>query len=140
MHNSMGKCLISMVLIGMSNGLLGCSASQRQMDAGLSVSSIELKSSENVKLLWADCRQIDGKAHVYGTFRRNKMGRTPMKAQIDVQIISENDEILRTVCSQELNVPIRRPGRATKYERFNVEIGQIPEKSILIVSAQRYGS
>ncbi len=134
MHQILTKILSSVIVAGLIICFSGCTSTQ-QVDKEKLVSNIECHSSENVKLLWADCCQVDGETHVCGAIRRNKMSTTPMKAHVDVQVASEDGEVIKSVSSKDLHVPARRRGRIARVERFDLELGEIPVDSAIIVTA-----
>ena len=99
---------------------------------------IETRSSETVKVIWADSHQVDDKFVIHGTFRRQFQGGVPMKAHIDVQILSESGDVIREIRTAEMYLPPYQVGKGIRFERFEVQLEDIsPDSVTVIVSAHQ---
>ena len=118
------------------SALSGC-ATQRHSKANKAISAIEISSSKNIKILWADWYQINDKAVIHGSLKRKSHGAAPMKAHLGVQVLSEKGDILQTVHSKDIYVPRNLSGKGIKTKRFEIELKNVPDASTVLVSASQ---
>lgn len=124
------------LVIGILIALSGCTCQQNAASDD-AVTSVETVSSENVKILWADSRQAEENVVVHGTLRRRAYGSVPMKAHVDVQVLSMNGDILQEVHTPDVYVPRNRPGKGIKFERFEIELQNVSADNKIILTAHQ---
>ena len=132
-YNTAGLLVLLFVVTVVS----GCGC-QRYSAPALSSPTVAARSSETVKVIWADGHQVDDKFVVHGTFRRQLQSSVPMKAHIDVQILSENGDVIQEVRSADIDLPRYRAGKGIRFERFEIELGDtLPNFATVIVTAHQ---
>ena len=126
-------------LIVVFGTLSGCSCPQ-YADSQRTANMIKTVSSENVEILWADGHQLDGKMIIHGTLRRKTRNSVPMRAHVDVQVLSADGDVMQEVHSPDVSIPKNLPGKGVKFERFEIEMdGVVSEHSTIIISAHQGG-
>ena len=119
--------------------LSGC-AGQQYSKANRTESVIEMSSSKNIKLLWADSHQADDTLIIHGALRRMHSGSAPMTAHVDVQILTDDGQVLQEARTPDMAVPRNQPGKSGKIERFEVVLNNVSAEDVTIVLSAHQGS
>ena len=120
---SVAACGLGLLLL--LAGLSGCGGGQASLvDSG----RIHLESDApgKVYVAWSDAQEEEGGFLVTGVLRRKDTVGPPIKATVEVEIVSPCGSILDQAQSDDLYVPHRKVNRVQGFERFSVRFPKTP--------------
>ena len=103
---------------------------------GRLVVTIEKQAAGKVYVAWSSAHECEDGFLVTGVLRRSDRVGSPIKAHVDITILSPDGHIIDTARSNEVYVPRRRTGRGQSMQRFRVQLPDIPPRgsSVRMVS------
>jgi hypothetical protein len=120
---SVAACGLGMLLLLV--GLWGCSAGQTSLtDTGRI--HLESHASGKVYVAWSDAHEEKGGILVTGVLRRKDVVGPPIKATVEVEVVSPCGSILDQAQSDDLYVPHRKVNKVQGFERFSVRFPKMP--------------
>jgi hypothetical protein len=128
----------SIFLMAVVMGSAGCGCNRYAVAErdGLPVS---VSSGDDIEILWADSHRVDSTLMIHGTMKRKLPGSTPLKAHIDVQLFSMEDELLQEACTRDVYLPRNLPGKGMGFERFELEFENISAENTKILLSPHQG-
>ena len=127
----MGKRL-SVVTAALSLGLLvsvisGCAANRVDLvDSGFL--TLEKQAAGKVYVAWSDAYEREDGFVVTGVLRRSDRVGSPIKAHVDVTVLSPDGRVVDTARSGDVYVPRRITGRGQSFKRFSVHFSSKPPR------------
>ena len=127
----MGKRL-STITAALSLGLFvsiisGCTANRVDLvDSGFL--TLEKQAAGKVYVAWSDAYDRDGGFVVTGVLRRSDHVGSPIKAHVDVTVLSPDGRVVDTARSGDVYVPRRITGRGQSFKRFSVPFSSKPPR------------
>ncbi|MBN2514253.1 MAG: hypothetical protein JXB18_15040 [Sedimentisphaerales bacterium] len=112
--------------------LAGC-CGQQQSAGQRNRLPVETISSDKVRVVWMEGYQEGDKTVVRGAIQRQRQGSAPMKAHVDVQVLSSGGELLQEVITPEVYLPRRLAGRGIDLRPFEVEFQTVSVNDSRIV-------
>jgi len=115
--------------------LSGCGAKQAAL-ADTGVIRLENQAMGKVYVAWSDAHEVEGGFLVTGVVRRKDTVGPPIKAIVDVEVVSPGGAVLDKAQSDSLYVPHRKASRIQGFERFSVRFSKMPPEgsSVRIVA------
>ena len=118
---------VAMLLIVVASLVSGCAANRVDLvDAG--VVTIEKQAAGKVYVAWSRAHECEDGFIITGVLRRSDRVGSPIKAHVDVTILSPDGHVIDTARSNEVYVPRRRTGRGQSMQRFRVQLPDIPPR------------
>ncbi len=118
--------------------LAGCSC-QKQSAGERNPLPVKMISSDKVRVVWMESYQEGDKTVVRGAIQRQHQGSAPMKAHVDVQVLSSGGELLQEVITPEVYVPRRLAGKGIDLRPFEVELQTVPVDDARIIMKAHHG-
>jgi hypothetical protein len=115
----------------------GCTGAYRTDLVESGVFNIEQQRTGKVYIAWSDAYKENGGFVITGVLRRRDHVGGPIKAHVDITVLSSDGTILNEARSSDVYVSRRITGRSyLSFERFKVRFPNIPPKgsSIRLVS------
>lgn len=117
----LGLCVLSVVMSG-------CAANRNNL-VDSSVLSLEQRNTGKVYIAWSGAYEQDDSFVIAGVLRRRDSVGMPIRAHVDVTILSPDGTILDETRSSDVYVSRRITGRSyLSFERFKVRLTNIPAK------------
>lgn len=137
MKKHLFNTMVPITLITVIIFVSGCGC-RRYPAPDLSPFNLKAVSSQNIKILWVDSHKMENNLIVHGTFRRQIYNADPMKAHIDIKILSDNGNLTHEVHTEDIYLPVNQPGKGSKFKRFEIILEDIfPDNSTIVVSAHQ---
>ena len=127
--------VIAMVFGTLTIIISGCATDRVDLvDAG--VLSLEQHTTGKVYIAWSDAHEDGDGFIVTGVLRRRDTVGLPIKAHVDVAILSPDGTVIDESRSSDVYVPRRIIGRGQSLQRFRVRFSNIPPpgSSVRLVS------
>ncbi|MHC4645871.1 MAG: hypothetical protein ACYTBJ_10225 [Planctomycetota bacterium] len=106
----------------------GCATNRTDLvDEG--IVSVETVPSERVKVLWTDVYQDGQDWVVYGVLHRRSQTSCPIRAHVDISILSADGTILEEARTEEIHVAGHVPGKGINWTPFQVRFPGSPPKN-----------
>jgi hypothetical protein len=135
MNKSVSVAACGLGLLLLLVGLSGCGGGQTGLvDAGKI--HLESHAQGKVYVAWSDAHEEEGGFVVTGVLRRQDTVGPPIKATVEVEIVSPCGSILDQAQSDHLYVPHRKVNKVQGFERFRVRFPKMPPEgsSVRIVA------
>ncbi len=132
--NTVGSGLAAAVMVF----LAGC-CGQQQPASQRNRLPVETISSDKVRVVWMEGYQEGDKTIVRGAIQRQRQGSAPMKAHVDVQVLSGGGELLQEVATTEVYLPRRLAGRGIDLRPFEVELQTVSVDDARIIMKAHHG-
>jgi hypothetical protein len=117
--------------------LAGCCGQQQSVGQRNRL-PVETISSDKVRVVWMEGYQEGDKTIVRGAIQRQRQGSAPMKAHVDVQVLSGGGNLLQEVITTEVYLPRRLAGRGIDLRPFEVELQMVPaDDSRIVIKAHQ---
>ncbi|MHC4116029.1 MAG: hypothetical protein ACYSWO_00835 [Planctomycetota bacterium] len=124
------------LLLGLSVSIIsGCSADRADLvDSGFL--TLEKEATGKVGVAWSSVHEHEDGLLITGVLRRRDRIGSPIKAYVDVTVLSPGGKVVETVRSGHVYVPRRITGRGQSFKRFKVYLPNVPVRgsSIRLVS------
>jgi hypothetical protein len=131
MKNKVLNLVIAMVFGILTIVISGCAANRIDLvDSG--VLTLEQKAAGKVYIAWSDAYEDGDGFVVTGVLRRRDTVGMPIKAHVDVTILSPDGTIIEESHSSDVYVPRRIIGRGRSLKRFKVRFSDVPAQGSLI--------
>jgi len=134
---SIGACGVGL-LLSLLGGLSGCAGEQARGPNAAAV-RLESQATGKVYVAWSEARQDDGGLVVTGVLQRKDRVGPPIKATVEVAIVSSQGSILNQAQSDCLYVPPRRVNKVQGFERFTVRLPTVPPEGSRVRVVARAG-
>jgi len=85
-----------------------------------------------VYIAWCDLYRDEDGLIVKGVLRRRDHIGFPVRAHVNVRVMSPDGSTIQEACSKDIYVPRRVTGRSQSLKRFNVRLPEIPPCGSLI--------
>jgi len=130
----------SVVTVALSFGLFvllisGCAADRVDLvDSGFL--TLENHATGRVYVAWSDAYEHEDGFVITGVLRRRDSVGSPIKAHVDVTVLSVEGRVVDTARSGDVYVPRRITGRGQSLKRFTVHLPNVPPRgsSVRVVS------
>ena len=123
--------VIAMVFGTLTIIISGCATDRVDLvDAG--VLSLEQHTTGKVYIAWSDAYKDGDGFVVTGVLRRRDTVGLPIKAHVDIAILSPDGTIIDESRSSDVYVPRRIIGRGQSLKRFRVRFSNIPPQGSLV--------
>ena len=123
--------VIAMVFGTLTIIISGCATDRVDLvDAG--VLSLEQHATGKVYIAWSDAYKNGDGFVVTGVLRRRDTVGLPIKAHVDIAILSPDGTIIDESRSSDVYVPRRIIGRGQSLKRFRVRFSNIPPQGSLV--------
>ena len=123
--------VIAMVFGTLTIIISGCATDRVDLvDAG--VLSLEQHATGKVYIAWSDAYKKGEGFVVTGVLRRRDTVGLPIKAHVDIAILSPDGTIIDESRSSDVYVPRRIIGRGQSQQRFRVRFSNIPPQGSLV--------
>lgn len=96
------------------------------------VLTLEKKAAGKVYIAWSDAYEDGDGFIVTGVLRRRDTVGLPIKAHVDVTILSPDGTIVEESHSSDVYVPRRIIGRGQSLKRFKIRFSDVPAQGSLI--------
>ncbi len=123
------------LFITIASVVSGCATNRVDLvDAG--VVTIDQQAAGKVYVAWSSAHECEDGMVITGVLRRSDHIGSPIKAHVDVTVISPGGRVVDTARSNHVYVPRRRTGRGQSLQRFTVRLPDIPPRgsSVRLVS------
>ncbi len=123
---------LSTVTVAMSFGLLvsavsGCAANRIDLvDSGFL--TLEKHATGKIYVAWSDAYKHEDGFMITGVLRRRDHVGSPIKAHVDVTVLSPEGRIVDTARSNAVYVPRRITGEGQNFKRFSVHLPNMPPR------------
>ena len=87
---------------------------------------MEGRAEGKVQIAWSDAYEQAGGLRITGVLMRHDHVGMPIKAHVDVTIVSPDGQTLDTACSKTVYVPRRITGRGQSLKRFSIRFPCVP--------------
>jgi hypothetical protein len=87
---------------------------------------LENRASGNVFVAWSDVHEEQDGLLVTGVLKRRDTVGRPIKARVEVEVVSTTGSILDTAQSDAIYVPHRKVNRIPGFQRFRVRLSSRP--------------
>ncbi len=116
----------------------GCATGRVNLvDAG--VVTLEKQAAGKVYVAWSSAHECEDGLVITGVLRRSDRTGSPIRAHVDVTVISPDGRVVNTACSNHVYVPRRRTGRGQSLQRFKVQLPDIPPRGSSVRLVSRSG-
>ena len=135
MKRRISEITVAALLIVIASSVPGCGTNRADLvDSG--VVTIERQAAGKVYVAWSRAHECEDGLLITGVLRRSDRVGTPIKAHVDVTILSPDGHVIDTACSNEVYVPRGRTGQGRSMQRFRVQLPDIPPRgsSVRMVS------
>ena len=135
MKRRISEIAVAALVIAIASFVPGCGTNRADLvDSG--VVTIEKQAAGKVYVAWSSARECEDGFLITGVLRRSDRVGSPIKAHVDVTILSPDGHVIGTARSNEVYVPRRRTGRGQSMQRFRVQLPDIPPRgsSVRMVS------
>lgn len=105
--------------------LSGCGGRQANL-ADTGAIHLENDAPGKVYVAWSEAREVKGGLLVAGVLRRKDTLGPPIRATVDVEVVSPCGAVLDRAQSGNLCVPCRKVSRTQGFERFRVRFPKLP--------------
>lgn len=130
------SAIVVSLLLGMSASVIsGCAADRADLvDSGFV--TLEKEATGKVRVAWSSVHEHEDGLLITGVLRRRDRIGSPIKAYVDVTVLSPSGKVVETVRSGHVYVPRRITGRGQSFKRFRVYLPKVPApgSSIRLVS------
>jgi hypothetical protein len=88
--------------------------------------NLQKDADGRVRVAWINARESDGGFVVSGVLRRMDQLGAPIKAHVNVVVVSPEGEVLDKARSSDIYVPRRIASKVQSFERFEVRFADVP--------------
>ena len=129
------KCLLRSVMVALTVITAGCVANREDLVESGHVTLQKYRTGK-VYIAWCDAYEDGNELLITGVLRRHDTVGLPIKAQVNVTVISPDGKVINEGRSSGIYVPRRMVGRYQSFKRFNVRFSDVPPRrsSIRVVA------
>jgi len=129
------KCLLRSVMVTLTVITAGCVANREDLVKSGHV-TLQKHRTGKVYIAWCNAYEDGNELLMTGVLRRHDTVGLPIKAQVDVAVISPDGKVIDEGRSSGIYVPRRMVGRCQSFKRFNVRFSDVPPQgsSIRVVA------
>ena len=126
------KKKLSTIAVTLSFGIFvsiisGCAGNRVDLvDSGFL--TLEEHATGKVYIAWSDAYENEDGIVITGVLRRRDHVGSPIKAHVDVTVLSPDDRVVDTARSQDIYVSRRITGRGQSLKRFSVHLPNVPPR------------
>jgi len=123
------KCLLRSVMVTLTVITAGCVANREDLVKSGHV-TLQKHRTGKVYIAWCDAYEDGNELLMTGVLRRHDTVGLPIKAQVDVAVISPDGKVIEEGRSSGIYVPIRirMVGRCQSFKGFNVRFSDVPPR------------
>lgn len=124
-------CTFGLLAVLLTVILLGCAANRENLVKSGHV-VLQKQTTGKVRIAWCDAYEDDDGFLVSGVLRRYDTVGMPIKARVDIAVITPDGRTIDEACSSVISVPRRMIGRYNSFNRFRVRFAKMPPHGSLI--------
>ncbi|MCK4294855.1 MAG: hypothetical protein KAY65_16775 [Planctomycetes bacterium] len=126
-------------LVVLAAAIPGCTANRVDLlDSGLL--TLQKQATGKVYIAWSDAYKRDDGFLITGVLRRRDHVGQPIKAHVDVTILSPAGQVVNVARSSDIYVPRRVVGKYHPLKRFTVHFPSLPPAGSMAVVVAHTGS